>query len=168
MLLAVPFSAIGAVWSLYLLGYPMSPAVWVGLIALLGEDADTGTFMVLYLDLAWSKAVVEGRMRTPADLREAILAGAARRIRPKFMTVATVFLGLVRSLVNGRRRGSHEADRGANGGWSGDLVSDGIDRLSGDLRAVEVPQGVGGISCISTLTCLPHCFLDLVPPESLP
>jgi Cu(I)/Ag(I) efflux system membrane protein CusA/SilA len=95
VLLAVPFSAIGAVWSLYLLGYPMSPAVWVGLIALLGVDAETGTFMVLYLDLAWQKAVLEGRMRTPADLRIAVLSGAARRIRPKFMTVATMFLGLV-------------------------------------------------------------------------
>jgi Cu(I)/Ag(I) efflux system membrane protein CusA/SilA len=95
VLLAVPFSAIGAVWSLYLLGYPMSPAVWVGLIALLGVDAETGTFMVLYLDLAWHKAVLEGRMRTPTDLRQAVLSGAARRIRPKFMTVATMFLGLV-------------------------------------------------------------------------
>jgi Cu(I)/Ag(I) efflux system membrane protein CusA/SilA len=95
VLLAVPFSAIGAVWSLYLLGYPMSPAVWVGLIALLGVDAETGTFMVLYLDLAWQKAVAGGRMRTRADLRQAVLSGAARRIRPKFMTVATMFLGLV-------------------------------------------------------------------------
>jgi Cu(I)/Ag(I) efflux system membrane protein CusA/SilA len=95
VLLAVPFSAIGAVWSLYLLGYPMSPAVWVGLIALLGVDAETGTFMVLYLDLAWQKAVAAGRMRTAADLRQAVIAGAARRIRPKFMTVATMFLGLV-------------------------------------------------------------------------
>ena len=95
VLLAVPFSAIGAIWSLYLLGYPMSPAVWVGLIALLGVDAETGTFMVLYLDLAWQKRVAEGRMRTPADLRQAVLAGAVRRIRPKFMTVATMFLGLV-------------------------------------------------------------------------
>jgi Cu(I)/Ag(I) efflux system membrane protein CusA/SilA len=95
VLLAVPFSAIGAIWSLYWLGYPMSPAVWVGLIALLGVDAETGTFMVLYLDLAWQKRVAEGRMRTPAELREAVLAGAVRRIRPKFMTVATMFLGLV-------------------------------------------------------------------------
>jgi copper/silver efflux system protein len=95
VLLAVPFSAIGAVWGLYLLGYPMSPAAWVGLIALLEVDAETGTFMVLYLDLAWQKAVAEGRMRTSADLRQAVLTGAVRRIRPKFMTVATMFLGLV-------------------------------------------------------------------------
>jgi Cu(I)/Ag(I) efflux system membrane protein CusA/SilA len=95
VLLAVPFSAIGAIWSLYLLGYPMSPAVWVGLIALLGVDAETGTFMLLYLDLAWQKRVTEGRMQTREDLRQAVLAGAVRRIRPKFMTIATMFLGLV-------------------------------------------------------------------------
>jgi len=95
VLFAVPFSAIGAVWSLYLLGYPISPAVWVGLIALLGVDAETGTFMVLYLDLAWQERVEKGRMETRADLREAVLAGAVRRIRPKFMTVATMFFGLI-------------------------------------------------------------------------
>jgi Cu(I)/Ag(I) efflux system membrane protein CusA/SilA len=95
VLLAVPFSAIGAIWSLWMLGYPMSPAVWVGLIALLGVDAETGTFMVLYLDLAWQKRLAEGRMRTHSDLREAVLAGAVRRIRPKFMTVSTMFLGLL-------------------------------------------------------------------------
>jgi Cu(I)/Ag(I) efflux system membrane protein CusA/SilA len=95
ILLAVPFSAIGAIWSLFLLDYAMSPAVWVGLIALLGVDAETGTFMVLYLDLAWQKRVAEGQMRTPEDLRQAVLAGAVRRIRPKFMTIATMFLGLL-------------------------------------------------------------------------
>jgi copper/silver efflux system protein len=95
ILLAVPFSAIGAVWSLYLLGYPLSPAVWVGLIALLGVDAETGTFMVLYLDLAWQERVARGRMETRAELRQAVLDGALRRVRPKFMTVATMFLGLV-------------------------------------------------------------------------
>ena len=95
VLLAVPFSAIGAIWSLWLLGYPISPAVWVGLIALLGVDAETGTFMLLYLHLAWQKRVADGRMQTAGDLREAVLAGAARRIRPKLMTVATMFLGFV-------------------------------------------------------------------------
>jgi copper/silver efflux system protein len=95
VLLAVPFSAIGAIWSLSLLGYPISPAVWVGLIALLGVDAETGTFMVLYLDLAWRERVAMGQMHTQADLREAVIAGAVRRIRPKVMTVATMFLGLV-------------------------------------------------------------------------
>jgi len=93
--LAVPFSAIGAVWFLYLLGYNMSIAVWVGLIALLGVDAETGVFMLLYLDLAYERAKKEGRLRNLGELREAIVDGAVRRIRPKFMTVATTFLGLV-------------------------------------------------------------------------
>jgi len=91
----VPFSAVGAFWFLYALGYNMSVAVWVGLIALMGVDAETGVFMLLYLDLAFERAVREGRMTSRADLHEAIVAGAARRIRPKFMTVATMFVGLV-------------------------------------------------------------------------
>jgi Cu(I)/Ag(I) efflux system membrane protein CusA/SilA len=95
VLLAVPFSAIGAVWFLYLLGYNLSIGVWVGLIALLGVDAETGVFMLLYLDLAYDKAREEGRLRSLEDLQEAIRYGAVQRLRPKFMTVATTFLGLV-------------------------------------------------------------------------
>jgi Cu(I)/Ag(I) efflux system membrane protein CusA/SilA len=95
VLLAVPFSAVGAVWFLYLLGYNMSIAVWVGLIALLGVDAETGVFMLLYLDLAYEKASREGRLRTLGDLQAAIVEGAAKRLRPKFMTVATMFVGLI-------------------------------------------------------------------------
>jgi Cu(I)/Ag(I) efflux system membrane protein CusA/SilA len=95
VLLAVPFSAVGAVWLLYLLGYNMSIGVWVGLIALLGVDAETGVFMLLYLDLAYDKARQEGRLSTRADLRAAIIQGAAKRIRPKFMTMATMLFGLV-------------------------------------------------------------------------
>ncbi|MBZ5724964.1 MAG: CusA/CzcA family heavy metal efflux RND transporter [Acidobacteriia bacterium] len=95
VLLAVPFSAIGAFWFVYLLGYNLSVAVWIGLIALLGVDAETGVFMLLYLDLAYKRAREEGRLRSRADLHRAVLAGAARRIRPKFMTAATMFLGLV-------------------------------------------------------------------------
>jgi Cu(I)/Ag(I) efflux system membrane protein CusA/SilA len=93
--LAVPFSAIGAVWLLYLLNYNMSIAVWVGLIALLGVDAETGVFMLLYLDLAYEKAKREGRLRSLAELRAAVMEGAVKRLRPKFMTVATMALGLV-------------------------------------------------------------------------
>jgi Cu(I)/Ag(I) efflux system membrane protein CusA/SilA len=95
VILAVPFSAIGAVWFLYLLGYNMSVGVWVGLIALLGVDAETGVFMLLYLDLAYERAKAEGRMQTLDDLRSAIIEGAVKRLRPKFMTVACAFLGLV-------------------------------------------------------------------------
>ena len=92
--LAVPFSAIGAVWFLYLLGYKMSVGVWVGLLALIGVDAETGVFMLLYLDLAHARAKAAGRLNDVADLQEAIVHGAARRLRPKVMTVATMFLGL--------------------------------------------------------------------------
>ncbi len=95
IVLAVPFSAVGAIWLLYLLGYNMSIGVWVGLIALLGVDAETGVFMLLYLDLAYEKARAEGRLRNLRDLQDAILHGAVKRIRPKFMTVAVMFMGLV-------------------------------------------------------------------------
>jgi Cu(I)/Ag(I) efflux system membrane protein CusA/SilA len=95
VLLAVPFSAIGAVWFLYLLGYNMSIGVWVGMVALLGVDAETGVFMLLYLDLAYDEAKREGRLRSLADLRQAIMNGAVKRLRPKFMTVATTAIGLV-------------------------------------------------------------------------
>ncbi len=93
--LAVPFSGIGAIWLLWLLGYNMSVGVWVGLIALLGLDAETGVFMLLYLDLAYDEAKKQGRLRSLADLDRAVMAGAAKRLRPKFMTFATTFVGLV-------------------------------------------------------------------------
>ena len=95
IILAVPFSAVGAIWLIYLLGYNMSIGVWVGLIALLGVDAETAVFMLLYLDIAYEKAKSEGRLNTLRDLQEAILDGAVKRIRPKFMTVSVMFLGLV-------------------------------------------------------------------------
>jgi Cu(I)/Ag(I) efflux system membrane protein CusA/SilA len=93
--LAVPFSAVGAIWLLHWLGYNMSIAVWVGLIALMGVDAETGVFMLLYLDLAYHEKLREGRIKGWEDLKEAILHGAVKRVRPKFMTVACMFLGLV-------------------------------------------------------------------------
>jgi Cu(I)/Ag(I) efflux system membrane protein CusA/SilA len=93
--LAVPFSAVGAIWYLYLLDYNMSVAVWVGIIALLGVDAQTGVFMLLYLDLAYEKASREGRLRTLAELQATIVEGAAKRLRPKFMTMATTFVGFI-------------------------------------------------------------------------
>ncbi len=93
--LAVPFSAVGAVWLLHWLGYNMSIAVWVGLIALMGVDAETGVFMLLYLDLAYREWQKAGRLKSQNDLRQAILHGAVKRVRPKFMTVACMFLGLL-------------------------------------------------------------------------
>lgn len=95
VMLAVPFSAIGALWFLYLLGYHMSVSVGVGLIALLGIDAETGVFMLLYLDLAYQQAKTAGKLRNRAELRSAIRYGAEKRIRPKFMTVTTVLAGLL-------------------------------------------------------------------------
>jgi Cu(I)/Ag(I) efflux system membrane protein CusA/SilA len=95
VLLAVPFSLIGAIWLLYLLDYNMSVAVWVGIIALAGLDAETGVVMLLYLTLAHRRWRDEGRLHTQHDLREAIVDGAARRIRPKLMTVLTMMIGLV-------------------------------------------------------------------------
>ena len=94
ILLAVPFSAVGAIWFVYLAGYNMSVAVWVGLIGLLGIDAETGVFMLLYLDMAYEQAKRENRMQTLPELREAIVQGAAKRLRPKFMTFATTCIGL--------------------------------------------------------------------------
>ncbi len=95
VLLAVPFSLIGAVWLLFLLGYHTSIAVWVGMIALMGLDAETGVFMLLFLDLAYDERVRAGAMRTVADLEEAIVQGAVKRIRPKMMTVTAMFMGLL-------------------------------------------------------------------------
>lgn len=93
--LAVPFSAVGAIWLLYLLGYNISIGVWVGLIALMGVDAETGVFMLLYLELAYEEFKKKGRMNTYTDLAEAIEYGAVKRLRPKVMTVGVMFTGLL-------------------------------------------------------------------------
>ncbi|TLY22797.1 MAG: efflux RND transporter permease subunit [Nitrospirae bacterium] len=95
VLLSVPFAVIGAVWLLYLLGYNLSVAVWVGIIALAGVAAETGVVMLLYLDEAYERRVREGRMATAQDLREAVLEGAAQRVRPVMMTVAAIIGGLL-------------------------------------------------------------------------
>jgi len=95
VLLAVPFSAVGAVWLLYFLGYNWSIAVWVGLIALAGLDAETGVVMLLYLDIAYESWKSKGEMITWADLGDAVDHGAVQRIRPKMMTVAAILLSLV-------------------------------------------------------------------------
>jgi Cu(I)/Ag(I) efflux system membrane protein CusA/SilA len=95
VLLAVPFSLVGAFWLLYLLHYNLSVAVWVGLIALAGLDAETGVVMLLYLDHAWDKFQAAGKLNTPADLHDAIMDGAVQRIRPKVMTVCAILFGLL-------------------------------------------------------------------------
>jgi len=95
VMLAVPFSLVGAVWLLWLLHYNVSIAVWVGMIALMGLDAETGVFMLLFLDLSYNERVRQGRLRSPEDLTEAIVHGAVKRVRPKLMTVAAAFMGLL-------------------------------------------------------------------------
>jgi hypothetical protein len=95
VLLAVPFSLIGAFWLLYILDYNMSVAVWVGLIALAGLDAETGVVMLLYLDHAWEKFRGEGRMNNMRDLHDAVIEGAVGRVRPKIMTVCAILFGLL-------------------------------------------------------------------------
>jgi Cu(I)/Ag(I) efflux system membrane protein CusA/SilA len=95
VLLAVPFSLIGAIWLLYILNYNISIAVWVGMIALMGLDAETGVFMLLFLDMSYNDMVARGKMKTFADLKEAIIHGAVKRIRPKMMTVMAMFMGLI-------------------------------------------------------------------------
>jgi copper/silver efflux system protein len=95
ILLAVPFSLVGVVWILLLLGYNMSIGVWSGIIALLGVDAETGIFMLLYLDLAHDDMQKRGLLKTIDDLKAAIHHGAVKRIRPKMMTAAVLFVGLL-------------------------------------------------------------------------
>jgi len=95
VLLAVPFSLVGSFWLLYLLNYNMSIAVWVGIIALAGLDAETGVIMLLYLDLAYEKWKKEGLLKTKKDLQDAIMFGAVKRIRPKIMTVSVILAGLI-------------------------------------------------------------------------
>jgi Cu(I)/Ag(I) efflux system membrane protein CusA/SilA len=99
VLLALPFSMVGAIWFLYLAGFNLSVAVWVGIIALLGVDAETGVVMLLYLDLAYEKFKKNGLLKSMADLRESIFEGAVKRIRPKMMTVMTTMLGLLPILI---------------------------------------------------------------------
>lgn len=95
VLLAVPFSLVGSFWLLYLLNYNMSIAVWVGIIALAGLDAETGVIMLLYLDLAYEKWKKDGKLNNPDGLKEAIMYGAVKRIRPKIMTACVILAGLV-------------------------------------------------------------------------
>ena len=95
VLLAVPFSLVGAFWFLYFLGFNISIAVWVGIIALAGLDAETGVVMLLYLDLSYTRRKEEGRMKSAEDLESAIIDGAVKRLRPKLMTVGTTIVGLI-------------------------------------------------------------------------
>lgn len=95
VLLAVPFSLVGAFWLLYVLGYKLSVATWVGLLALAGLDAETGVVMLLYLTQSYNNRVAAGIKPSAAMLKEAIHEGAVQRVRPKLMTVAAALIGLL-------------------------------------------------------------------------
>ncbi|MGC9092253.1 MAG: efflux RND transporter permease subunit [Bacteroidota bacterium] len=95
VMLALPFSLVGAIWFLYVLGYNMSVAVWVGMIALAGLSAETGVVMLLYLDIAFDRMKATGHMSSLNDLKEAIHEGAVRRVRPKMMTALAILAGLI-------------------------------------------------------------------------
>ena len=95
VLLSVPFAVIGAVWALYLLEYNLSVAVWVGIIALVGVAAETGVIMLVYLDESYDRRHREGKMKTRADLYDAVMEGAVDRVRPKMMTVVAITAGLL-------------------------------------------------------------------------
>jgi Cu(I)/Ag(I) efflux system membrane protein CusA/SilA len=95
VLLSIPFAVVGGILFLWLLGYNLSIAVWVGMIALAGVAAETGVVMIIYLDEAYHRYRAEGRLRTEADLIEAVIEGAVLRVRPKAMTVAAIVFGLL-------------------------------------------------------------------------
>ena len=95
VMLAVPFSLVGAFALLHWLNYNLSVAVWVGIIALAGLDAETGVVMLLYLDLAYEQWIKDGKMRNLTDLRDAIYHGAVKRVRPKAMTASVIIAGLL-------------------------------------------------------------------------
>jgi Cu(I)/Ag(I) efflux system membrane protein CusA/SilA len=93
--LSVPFSLVGSIWLLYLIGYHMSVAVWVGIIALAGVAAETGVIMLVYIDEAYEKRKQAGHMQTIQDLKEAVMEGAVQRVRPKIMTAFAIIAGLL-------------------------------------------------------------------------
>lgn len=95
VLMAVPFSLVGAFFLLWLLGYHLSVAVWVGIIALAGVDAETGMVMLLYLDVTYDRWKRQGRMNTIGELEGAVMEGAVQRVRPKMMTVLAILMGLL-------------------------------------------------------------------------
>ena len=95
VLSSLPFAIAGSVWLLAFMDYNLSTAVWVGLIAVAGVAAETGIVMVVYLDEAFERHLREGRIKTPADVDAAVVEGAAARVRPLVMTVATTVLGLL-------------------------------------------------------------------------
>src|SRR5258708_5720166 len=95
VLVSVPFALVGSFWTLFLLGYPMSAPVWVGLLSAVGLAMQTGVVMVVYIDEAFHRRVREGRLKSRGDIVEAHAEGTVRRLRPKIMTVTTMAAGLL-------------------------------------------------------------------------
>ncbi|MCY3594380.1 MAG: efflux RND transporter permease subunit [Bacteroidetes bacterium] len=95
VMLSLPFSVVGGIWLLYVLGYHLSVAVGVGFIALAGVAAETGVIMLIYLNQAYREKLSQGQMNSLKDLYDAIIAGAVDRVRPKMMTVITIMAGLL-------------------------------------------------------------------------
>ena len=150
VMLAVPFSVVGAVWLMYALGYNVSIAAWVGMIALMGLDAETGVFMLLFLDLSYDEAKREGRLRDLGELKEAIVHGAVKRVRPKMMTVMAAMMGLMPIMWSmGTGVGRHEAGRRADGGRPRHVVPAGAARLPGGVPAVEDTAAAPGLERIA-------------------
>jgi Cu(I)/Ag(I) efflux system membrane protein CusA/SilA len=160
VVLAVPFSLVGAVWLLWALGYDVSIAVWVGVIALMGLDAETGVFMLLFLDLAYDEAKANGRLRSMADLHEAVVHGAVKRLRPKMMTVTAAMAGLM-PIMWSMGTGADVMKRVAAPmvGGARHLLPPRVARLPADLPPLEVArrgeegragdQRLGGVAVIS-------------------
>ncbi len=137
-LLAVPFSLIGVFWLMWLLGYNMSIAVWVGIIALAGVSAETGVVMLLYLDVAYEDASEKAECVNRKDLVEAVYHGAVNRVRPKMMTAVTTMAGLLPSCgAHGTGSRCDEENCHSHGGWNGELRSGHSGRLSSHLLHLE-------------------------------
>jgi Cu(I)/Ag(I) efflux system membrane protein CusA/SilA len=135
VMLALPFSLVGGIWFLWLLGYNTSVAVWVGFIALAGVAAETGVVMLIYLDEAFHRRSLEGRMRSAADVAEAVREGALERLRPVIMTVTAITAGLAPIL------------------WSSGTGADVMKRIASPM--------VGGMvsATILTLVVIPAIYL---------
>ena len=142
ILMAIPFSLIGAIWLLYLLDYNLSVGVFVGIIALAGLDAETGAIMLLYLDIVYDERKAQGKLNTYEDLKEVVMHGAVQRLAPQTHDDFSQYFRPVTGHVgHRRRRRSGQAHRRPPGGRGDHVFPPGIAHLSGHLSAVEVARG---------------------------
>ena len=141
IVLSLPFSVVGGIWLIYFLGYNISLGVIVGIIALLGLDAETGVIMLLYQDIVYERYKEEGRLRTREDLLAAVREGALMRLRPKLMTVLATFCGAAAGHVGRGHRGrGGQTGRRPHGGRGDHLLYVGTVCLSGHLLPLEMAQ----------------------------